>query len=82
VRRLARGHLDPRLVADGDRTSNLPVPSRPALPPDPLRQGPIGRLSLHTNISDGEETALSFGCENDHKQTFIYIYVNPYECFL
>ena len=30
-----RGHLDTRLGGAGDRTSNLQVTSRPALPPEP-----------------------------------------------
>ena len=33
MRCLAQGHLD-RGVEDGDRTSNLPVSSQPALPPE------------------------------------------------
>ena len=35
VRRLAQGQLDIQLGGAGDRTSNLPVTSQPALPPDP-----------------------------------------------
>ena len=35
VRRLAQGHLDTRLGGAGDRTSNLPVTSQPAPPPEP-----------------------------------------------
>ena len=35
MRRLAQGHLDPRQGGAGDRTSNLPATSQPALPPEP-----------------------------------------------
>ena len=35
MRRLAQGHLAARLGGAGDRTSDLPVTSRPALPPEP-----------------------------------------------
>ena len=36
VRRLAQGHLGNELGGAGDQTSNLPVSSQPALPPEPL----------------------------------------------
>ena len=35
VRRLAQGHIDTPPGGAGDRTSNPPVPSQPALPPEP-----------------------------------------------
>ena len=35
MRRLAQGHLDAQLEGAGDRTSNLPVTSQPALAPEP-----------------------------------------------
>ena len=35
VRCLAQGHVDIQLGGAGDRTSNLPVTSQPALPPEP-----------------------------------------------
>ena len=35
VRRLAQGHLVTQLGGAGDQTSNLPVTSQPALPPEP-----------------------------------------------
>ena len=35
VRRLAQGHLHTQLGGAGDRTGDLPVTSRPALPPEP-----------------------------------------------
>ena len=36
VRRLTQGHLHTQLGGAGDRTSNLPVTSQPALPPELL----------------------------------------------
>ena len=35
VRGFAQGHLDTQLGGAGDRTSDLPVTSQPALPPEP-----------------------------------------------
>ena len=49
VRCLAQGQLDIQLGGAGDRTSNLPVTSRPALPPEP-HAAHLKVLVFHPNV--------------------------------
>ena len=51
MRRHAQGHLDTQLGGSGDRTSNLPVPVQPALPPEPHQKGTEPqRTPEHTHL--------------------------------
>ena len=59
MRRLAQGHLHTQLGGAGDRTSNLPVTSQPALTPELLPAHQLHPLSprtlqspLHTDTRD------------------------------
>ena len=52
VRRLTQGHRNTQLGGAGDRTSNLPVTSQPALPPE-THAAPQKRSEVKTERQDG-----------------------------
>ena len=60
MRHLAQGHLDTQIGGAGDQTSNLPVTSQPALPPELL--SPTTTM-LYTCLAVSESVPSSVGSE-------------------
>ena len=62
VRCLAQGHLDTQLGGAGDRTSDLPLTSLSALPPEPHRHTPLHKVlaSVGTYGSGSSESFFFF----------------------
>ena len=55
---LAQRHLDTKRGGAGDRTSNLPVPSQPALPPEP-HAAPVFRSVVHLFCNHGARVSVT-----------------------
>ena len=65
MRRLAQGNLNTQLAGAGDRISNLPVTSQPALPPEPPA---IPNPRLHSGIGFPSHFMQSTECDAPRKK--------------